>query len=174
MIMVNVVVGGSVALGNDPLDDLVPVELLRQALLVNLQRLEILARRGGVVEDALSSSPHRLDVVLDALEALEALEVFVRLPRVVNVRVVLPLDEETQVARRFVLLVLFVLDIALVVVDTIDGILATCAEPSALALDPRSNQPPDIPSNSPFSSDACPVPYSSSDSLKSQSTAASL
>lgn len=45
------------------------------------------------------------DVVLDALEPLEPLQVLVRFPRVVNVTVVLPLDEEDEVALGLILFI---------------------------------------------------------------------
>lgn len=106
MVVVDVGVGGSVPLSDDALDLLVSLQLLRLALAVDLERFEVFAAGVGVLEDALLVRPNDLDVVLDALEALEPLEVLVRLPCVVNVTVVLPLDEEAEVSRRFVLLVL--------------------------------------------------------------------
>lgn len=94
MVVIDVGIRRSVPLGDDTLNLLVRLELLGLALLFNLERFEIFARGGRVVEDVLMSRPDGLDVVLDALEALEALEVLVRLPGVVDVAVALPLDEE--------------------------------------------------------------------------------
>ena len=94
MIMIDISVGRSVALGDNPLHDLVAVQLFRQSLFVDLERFEIFSRRRLVLQDTLTSGPDRLDVVLDPLEALESLELLVRLPSVVNVRVSLPLDEK--------------------------------------------------------------------------------
>lgn len=49
MVMVDIMVSRSVALGDDPLHNLVAIELLRQPLLVNLERLEVFSRSRRVV-----------------------------------------------------------------------------------------------------------------------------
>lgn len=167
MVVVNVGVWRGVTLSNDPLDDLVAVELLRQSLLVDLERLEVFSRRRLVRENALTSCPDRLDVVLDTLEALETFEILVRLPSVVYVRVALPLDEEAQVDRRYVLGVplyygssvsknlrklrwrLTVLSVAFVVIDAVDRVLGPWVQSRALA--GRSNS---LTHHSPVSSAA--------------------
>lgn len=98
MVVVDVLVGGSLTLGNDALDDLVVLELLGLALALEVNSLEVLAAEARVLHEVDLGPVHVLDVVLDALEPLEAAQVLVRLPRVVDVAVALPLDEKAHVA----------------------------------------------------------------------------
>lgn len=80
-------------------------EFVRLAFPLEVNGFEVFATEGRVRQREVLRPEDLLDVVVDALETFEALQVFVRLPRVVNVTVVLPFDEEDEVALRFILLV---------------------------------------------------------------------
>jgi hypothetical protein len=70
-----------------------------------MYRFEIFATESRVRECELLRPEDLLDVVLDSFEPFESFEVLVSFPCVVDVTVVLPLDEEHEVALRFILLV---------------------------------------------------------------------
>lgn len=90
--MVDISIGRSIPLRHDTFDLLVTLELLCQALLVNLDRLKVLATGRRVVDDFLPQRPGSLDVIIDSFETFETFQVVVCLPRVVDVRVILPFD----------------------------------------------------------------------------------
>jgi hypothetical protein len=145
MIVVDIGISGGIPLGDDALDLLVPLELVGESLPLDMESLEILAVRRRVVEDPLLRSPDSLDVVLDSLESLEPFEHVVRLPGVVDVTVLAPLDEESKVVLGFVAIIILcgvvrvsisrevhqvggrtLLSITLVTVNTVDRILDAC------------------------------------------------
>jgi hypothetical protein len=78
---------------DDALDGSERLELLLLALLVDLQRLDVLTADTWRV-DARLPLLVRLDVVVDALQPLEALEEVVCLVCVVQMRKVFPFDVE--------------------------------------------------------------------------------
>lgn len=107
MFVIDFVICRGVPLRDDALDLLVLLELLGLAFLLEMDRLEVLPAEKRILQPLVQGDKDALDVVVDPLQAAEALQVLVRLPRIVNVAVILPLDEEEYIPFRFVLLVVF-------------------------------------------------------------------
>lgn len=72
-----------------------------------MNTFEIFATERRIIESLLLRPEDLLDVVLDTLEPFETFEIFMRLPSIVNVTVVLPFDEEDEVALRFIFRIRF-------------------------------------------------------------------
>jgi len=102
MLVVDVLVGRSFSLRDDTFNLFVRFEFIGFAFPFQMNTFEIFATERRIIESLLLRPEDLLDVVLDTLETFETFEVFMRLPSIVNVTVVLPFDEEDEVALGFI------------------------------------------------------------------------